>query len=297
MSKIRSLAILAVLAIATLPMGTLAQPTQAEGIPAALVPLVRDGARLAPIGKLGGLDGWLAKKGEMVQTVYLTPDGRHYIAGIGFSQDGRNATAESLDVAMKRGDLAALGIEPRTAPQAAQPQVPPQQSAVAQTSGDARNPSQAGDQVLAAIEADAALPPEKRTLTWLSFGKVGAPIVYMAADLSCPYCKRAWTQLSPEVDAGRIELRIIPVALISPASKGQAMALFDAEDPRKLWIDNVKSSIPPAQIGSEAAMAAIDANNAFFGQSLKGTPSFWLRKGGRPQAVAGLPHDLGSILP
>ncbi len=297
MSKFRFLATLSLLAIAMLPVAVRAQPSQGEAIPAALAPLARDGARLAPIGKLGGLDGWLAKKGDMVQTVYLTPDGRHYIAGIGFSQDGRNATAESLDAAMKKGDLAALGIEPRATSQAALPQVPSQQSSVTKTAGDVRMPSQAGDQILAAIEADAALPPEKRVLTWLSFGRVGAPVVYMAADLSCPYCKRAWTQLSPEVDAGRIELRIIPVALISPASKGQAMALFDAEDPRKLWIDNVRSSIPPAQVGSEAAMAAIEANNAFFGQSLKGTPSFWLRKSGRPQAVAGLPHDLGSILP
>lgn len=308
MSKVKALAFLALLAAVTAPGLGHAQPVPGE-TPAALMPLVRDGARLAPIGKIGGLDGWLAKKGDMVQTVYLTPDGRHYIAGIGFSEEGRNVTAESLDVAMKRGDLAALGIEPKPTastpssaaqagtPAAAVPQVPSRQASATPPPQSARPPVLTGEQVLAAIEADSALSPEKRSLTWLSFGKVGAPVVYMAADLSCPYCKRAWVQLAPEVDAGRIELRIIPVAIVSPASRGQALALLDAEDPRKLWIDNVTASIPPAQVGSEAAMAAIEANNAFFGPSLRGTPSFWLRKGGRPQGVAGLPHDLSSVLP
>jgi len=69
--------------------------------------------------------------------------------------------------------------------------------------------------------------------TWIADGAKQAPrIVYTFTDPNCPYCNKFWNDARPWVQAGKVQLRHIMVAILTPTSAGKAAALLAAPDPQ-----------------------------------------------------------------
>jgi len=100
---------------------------------------------------------------------------------------------------------------------------------------------------LACVAAPAAEPPSLQQLRdasgpvtwteleqtrWLADGRDDAPRkVYVFTDANCPYCTKFWSDARPWVDSGKVQLRHVLVAVISPSSAGKAATLLADPDP------------------------------------------------------------------
>lgn len=80
-------------------------------LPPILTWLQSQGSKLTLIGEESGLKGYLVESptGKM-QSVYVTPDGKHIVAGILFEQGGKNVTGVQIGEMRKRFDDAAKAL-------------------------------------------------------------------------------------------------------------------------------------------------------------------------------------------
>lgn len=145
---------------------------------------------------------------------------------------------------------------------------------------------------------------------WFSVGVDGADPVYMFYDPACPHCARAIRNLEPRVTGGEVQLRLIPVPVISQASLGLVAGIFEASDPAAAVLENArqlagqgKTSIIP---GDPAAMnqdhlSGIQSNMDLAGDlELPGVPFFAWSAASGPKFLSGVPamnYDFGIRLP
>jgi hypothetical protein len=66
---------------------------------------------------------------------------------------------------------------------------------------------------------------------WFAVGSPGAPAVYMIADPACPYCARAIGNLKQDVEAGRVQLRILLAPFVSSRSPALIAGILFSGDP------------------------------------------------------------------
>jgi thiol:disulfide interchange protein DsbG len=69
-----------------------------------------------------------------------------------------------------------------------------------------------------------------RQATWIRDGK-SAHVMYVFFDPNCPYCRRVYENLRPQVEFGEVELRWIPVGILMTTSLGKAAAMLEAKNP------------------------------------------------------------------
>jgi len=63
-------------------------------------------------------------------------------------------------------------------------------------------------------------------------------VMYVFFDPNCPYCRRVYDGLRPQVEFGELELRWVPVGILMETSPGKAAALLSAADPVAAFHDN-----------------------------------------------------------
>jgi thiol:disulfide interchange protein DsbG len=56
-------------------------------------------------------------------------------------------------------------------------------------------------------------------------------VIYVYFDPNCPYCRRVYDGLRRQVERGEVELRWIPIAVLTITSLGKAAAILEAADP------------------------------------------------------------------
>lgn len=143
--------------------------------------------------------------------------------------------------------------------------------------------------------------------TWFGVGNPSAPKrLWFLFDPNCIFCHLTWEKLRPEVDAGKLLIRVVPVGFLKPGSRAKAAAILMAKDPAKAFRLNERNfndaeeeggiSVPgdiPATISAEVA-----ANTQWMQQNgVSGTP-FLLWKGthGQVHAEDGMPSDIAGFL-
>lgn len=235
--------------------------------------LHRSGASLTPMGRAFGLSGWLVEADDTVSTLYVTPDGRGVVMGILFSPDGVNETAAQLNDLQRNG--VALN---QLAPQAAEqnhfaPPFVPQDETI-------------GDKIL----------NELSMASYIGFGEASAPIIYVIVDPNCPYCKSYWRDLAGDaLAAGRLQVRLVPVAVLGEDSADKAARLLSDDDPHGAWEALVAGdSSALDQPASAHAMAAIEANRSLMRRwNLEGVPFSIYRghAGGDVKLLQGAPES------
>lgn len=73
--------------------------------------------------------------------------------------------------------------------------------------------------------------------TWISEGK-GPHVIYVFFDPNCPFCHRLYLNTRDWVKQGKVELRWIPVGILTATSAGKAAAILGAKDPRQAFYQN-----------------------------------------------------------
>jgi thiol:disulfide interchange protein DsbG len=73
--------------------------------------------------------------------------------------------------------------------------------------------------------------------TWVAEGS-GSRIVYIFFDPNCPYCHRLYLRTRHWVKEDKLQLRWIPVGILTTTSRGKAAAILAAKDPIKAFYNN-----------------------------------------------------------
>ncbi|EGU3668821.1 thiol:disulfide interchange protein DsbG [Salmonella enterica] len=134
--------------------------------------------------------------------------------------------------------------------------------------------------------------------SWIRDGKDTAPQkVYVFFDPYCPYCTEFWHKARPWVDTGKVQLRLIPVAILRPDSNLKAAAIMMSKDPVKTLHDYENShwkirldkpvSVPPD------ITTALQTNLLLMEKlGSSATPAiYYLSPDGQLQQQLGLPPD------
>lgn len=100
--------------------------------------------------------------------------------------------------------------------------------------------------------------------TWIADGaKSASRVIYTFTDPNCPYCNKFWNDARPWVNAGKVQIRHVMVAILGPTSPGKAAALLSATDPQAALTHHAQQSggvaKPVAQISPKVS-AKLDAN-------------------------------------
>ncbi|MCW3782549.1 hypothetical protein [Defluviimonas salinarum] len=66
---------------------------------------------------------------------------------------------------------------------------------------------------------------------WFAVGASDAPVVYAFIDPQCPYCAKSIRNLRPDVEGGRLQLRVILAPLISKTSPASIAGILLSDDP------------------------------------------------------------------
>lgn len=134
--------------------------------------------------------------------------------------------------------------------------------------------------------------------TWIADGSDDADrILYMFTDPNCPFCHKFWTQARPWVEAGRVQIRHIPVALLADTSAGKAAAWLVADDPSKALNEHEtagpQAGIEPLTDIPEAIAVQLDDNQELMDTlKIEGTPGiFYFDSDNLLQIQRGAPLD------
>ncbi|EBU5362633.1 thiol:disulfide interchange protein DsbG [Salmonella enterica] len=133
---------------------------------------------------------------------------------------------------------------------------------------------------------------------WIPDGKDNAPHqVYVFFDPYCPYCTEFWHKAQPWVESGKVQLRLLPVAILRPESKLKAAAIMMSDNPALALHDyeslDGKSKLKkPTSIPNNIS-AALQHNLELMGKlGSNATPGiYYLSPEGRLQQQQGLPPD------
>lgn len=149
--------------------------------------LMASGVRIVSrFDSVSGLRAIVADNGKDRRLFYVTPDGKSLVAGLVFDEKGRNITNDDMS-------RAGIGNGNRTT-------------------------------TLTQLQAQIVWKTVQ-SLTSLKDGGRGI-VVYTFIDPQCNYCHRWMAMVRPHIAAGRLQLRWLPVAILSESSKGLAESMY-----------------------------------------------------------------------
>lgn len=125
--------------------------------------------------------------------------------------------------------------------------------------------------------------PQLEQSNWVADGDDDAPrTIYMFTDPNCPYCHKFYEIARPWVEAGKVQLRHIPVGILKPSSTTKAAAILGAKDPsaalRKHENNYRRGGIEPMKDVPDELQRKIAANNLLMSSlGIQGTPGLVYR--------------------
>ena len=244
-------------------------PSEIAAVPA-LKRIASNGAELSELGIQHGLRTIFARNGDTFQVFYLAPDGHAVVGGVMWDETGDNITRDQ--VAPIPGTIPTVKIGTNAA----------QSQTIAVTSNPDTSPL--------------------KVVTGTTYGTIGpaaAPRLWMFVDPMCAFSIRAMQLLRPYVEAGRIQLAVIPLSVLDYEDQGRStpaaevMVSFPADQMVAAWTGQQLTGTPPA-----AAANVLQANMAGAAAiHLRGTPTFvWRKSDGSVGRADGLPEDFGTMI-
>lgn len=102
--------------------------------------------------------------------------------------------------------------------------------------------------------------------TWIKDGS-SEHVMYIFFDPNCPYCHRVYVDTRDWIKRNAVQIRWIPVGVLTPTSHGKALTLLDAKDPVTLFHKSEEnfsggegSALDEALEGSDKAEKALKVN-------------------------------------
>ena len=75
--------------------------------------------------------------------------------------------------------------------------------------------------------------------TGFTLGKAG-PLIVAFEDPNCSFCDHLTQEAAPLIAAGKLRMRIVPVAFLKPDSEARAAAILQSADPAAAWEQNMR---------------------------------------------------------
>jgi thiol:disulfide interchange protein DsbG len=252
-------------------------------VPEALAALSERGAQLRYLGKEHGMDGWIAMYQGQEQYYYITQDGKAFVTGLMFGQDGRPITIEQVRTLQQQGgeflDLLAED----------QPEQPSLEEVKKQTSViDAAKAQSPAERMLADIEK----------ANMVRLGSASAPLIYSFIDPQCPHCHDFIQKLRKDyIEKGALQVRIIPVGFFqgSPEQAALLLASPDGEERFYNHLDGDKNALPAKE---SVSTQSVQKNMAVM-QAWKFdvTPlTVYRSRSGEIKIIRGVPKDIPGMI-
>lgn len=246
-------AVTLVLSSASAVMAQESEKKQPEELPPFLLELRVAGAEIRFLGEDYGIYSWLATKDGQVQFFYSIPGGDAVVSGgLLIGPDGEAITARRIVDLNSKSPEFAEKVKKSSA-----------STADADTPRDQTSP---GERFYADAE----------NAQWFSIGSDQAPALYVFVETQCQYCQEYWQDLAdPYVDEGRLQVRLIPVAVSGDKSETEAANLLTNVDPGNAWRRHVAgdSEVLSGAEKNEIALEAVRRNTEIFKSwKLKSTP-------------------------
>lgn len=140
----------------------------------------------------------------------------------------------------------------------------------------------------------------RRNGFWFGVGSYDAPVAYMIADPACPYCARSIMNLKGDIEAGRLQLRVLLAPFVSSRSPSMIAGILFSGDPAGAYF---KHSLSYAEKGAsdlalhdfgdlpENVVNAVKGNyDMVLDYKLNGVPFFAWNTAEGPKFLAGVPE-------
>jgi thiol:disulfide interchange protein DsbG len=224
---------------------------------------------VTPLSIQHGLDGVFVRSGAQFQVFYITPDKERVIPGVMWDAAGKNLTREQ--VANVPGAIPTVVV---------------------------------GDVAFAKADAKPRSPsvPALSLVQKANYGTVGsalAPHLWVLIDPQCVYSVRAFQMLHPFVEAGKVQVSVIPLSVLDYEDKGQSTksALALLSKPGEQLVSSWQAGSvndPPIP----AAAARLQANMAIAQAiGLQGTPTLiWKKADGTEGRIDGMPTSVEALI-
>ena len=255
-----------VLLVPAAGLAAASMPSQAGGEPGLVSELRASGAEAMPLGTRGGLEGYFVTPAEGAgYSLYVTRDG-HAVAGLLYAPDGSGITG---------AQIAAARADPGAGPET------PEAGAAAMSAHAAPAAAHSPSGPRALFERSAAA-------FGFTLGESG-PAVVLFGDPACPFSRAAAARLGREALAGRLRLRVVPVAVLGADAARRAAAIAAHPEPALAWFEGGGRADRP---GAER----IARNNALFDRwGAEAVPLIaWRMRDGTVRSRIGDVDDVGA---
>lgn len=247
-------------------------PPKVEQVPGLMVLKKQLNAKIDYIGRKHSVDMWLASKDNATQVIFTTLDGRGLLTnGFLFDQDGNVVTEQEMaDVNSDEPSIVNQKVEEFkavTRPAIEEPSVK--------------------------LWRDLAYTP------YISFGSADAPVLYMFADVRCPFCKKLWKQFEPYVDRGDIQVRVVLVGILGDMSVQMGAQVLSEVDQQGAWLRIANDSYKYDRSRGAQGYDEVINNNTMLMEKWKmtSTPfSVYKNKFGKVMMLRGYTEDVQSII-
>ena len=210
------------------PEGLRSEGLRSEGLIGALR---ANGAQVVALGSRGGLDGYFVTPADGAgYGLYVTGDG-HAVAGLLYGPDGREVTGAQL--------ASARGRQGRKAVEAERP------DAVAATTTAHAVPEATGPAL--STGSRSVLFERSAAAFGFTLGERG-PVVLLLGDAACPWSRSAAARLGREALAGRLQLHVVPVAVLGADAARRASAIASHPDPARAWFEGGGDALVPLDV-------------------------------------------------
>ena len=224
---------------------------QPEGLRVeALVSALRaNGAEIVPLGARGGVNGYfVTPAGGAGYSLYVTESG-HAVAGLLYGPDGLELTGAQL-AASRAGDTRAGDAGAGSAAVAREKAAIPAAVVAHAETGSAVRP--------ASSASLARLFERSAAAFGFTLGGRG-PLAVLLGDPTCSFSRSAAARLGREALDGRLQLRVVPVAVLGADAARRAAAIAAHPEPARAWFEGGGAA---DRTGAER----IARNNALFDQ-------------------------------
>ena len=137
-----------------------------------------------------------------------------------------------------------------------------------------------------------------KQLTYIQDGH-GGPVIYDFQDPNCPYCHALYENEAPLIREGKLTVRYVPVAILTPESAGEAAAWLSSPHPVQTLQHFEKivgpafqtgdfSHLPQQQVTAEIRQELQENKKIFIALGFDGTPALLFRaKNGQLGTIPG----------
>lgn len=266
-------------------------------LPAPIQALVADGAQVRYLGGDLGMNGWVTIKGGQEQYFYATPEGQAIVSGILFNSKGDAVTLQQINT-LRKGEGDAIDRLAGFVPMDNKKDAAAPEPNAAQSVPDFKDPAallkmatkSKGEQLYEGVSA----------ANWVSIGNKDAPAIYTFVDPECPHCHDLIQDVrkSGFLENGSLQLRIVPVGVLSEVSLKEAAYLLASPSPQQDLFRHLDGDAKALMTNPNANTQGVERNMKLMQDwNLEVTPfSVYKDKNGKVKILQGRPDNLKKII-